>query len=148
VKYILQAGGKREVQYSDCKGNEPSSKDEEGTASKLEEKGKYSPQTKCDGDAVYRLEVGCTASRLEMRVHSLNVRGEGCTVARLEVREVQQHGTPTKRQVSKRQVSKRLVSKRPVSKRQVYKTSGLQNVRFQNVWFQNIWFQNVYRDKA
>ncbi len=35
------------------------------------------------------LEVICTASRLEMRVHSLEAKGEGCTAARLEVREVQ-----------------------------------------------------------
>ncbi len=39
--------------------------------------GKYSLQTRCDGDAIYRLEVRCTASRLEMSVHSLEARDEG-----------------------------------------------------------------------
>ncbi len=90
MTYNLQAEGKTEVQYSDCKENEPSSNDEEGTASKLEEKGKYSLQTRFDGDAISRLEARCTASRLEMSVHSLEAIDEGCTAARLEVREVQQ----------------------------------------------------------
>jgi hypothetical protein len=35
-------------------------KDEGGSVSKLEEKGEYSLQTRCDGDAVSRLEMRCT----------------------------------------------------------------------------------------
>ncbi len=77
MTYSLQAGGKREEQYSDCKGNEPSSYDEEGTASKLKEKEKYSIKTVRERNLRPKMreeqppswrKKGSTASRLDVMV--------------------------------------------------------------------------------